>query len=174
MFHPLWSLFFLIGSLGSPLDWPIRLETKKDIDSRIANIYLTYTHDVNDPHVFAYGPCESSRLLKTDYEIARRGAADDSDRLVWIIPTKAENGCLSAWSENGDLLGRSEPLTLRSKEKRSLEERSQSIPMSKESGIDIEGAWFNGVAALQGKNPSVNSTAAKNKGIYCLLTSSRL
>lgn len=143
------SLFFLTGSLGSPLDWSIRLETKKEIDFRIANVHLTYTRGVSDPHVFAYGPCESSRLLKTDYEIARCGAEDDSDRLIRIIPTEAEeNGCLSAWSKNGDLLRRSEPLTLRSKEKRSLEERSQSIPMSKESGIDIEGAWFNGVATL--------------------------
>ena len=161
----LWLLFFLARCLSSPVGQSIRLETKRELDSHIANVHLTYTHDVNEPHAFAYGPCESNRLSETYHEIARRAAGDDVDRLVWIIPKETEdNGCLSAWSEDDVLLGKSSPLTLRRKQKRSLEERSQSIPMSKESGIDIEGAWFNGVAALQGKNPYVNSTAVKNKG----------
>jgi hypothetical protein len=40
--------------------------------------------------------------------------------------------------------------------------------MTPENGIDIKGAWFDGVALLEGKNPSVDVAAAKAKGELAL------
>jgi hypothetical protein len=165
-----WS-FLLTAVTGAAVnDHSIRLETRRDLDSHLANVHLEYTREVKGAHFFTYGPCESNHPSEAHHEVARHDSGIKADRLVWIIPQDAtDGGCLSAWSETNVRLGRSEPLSFQRKQKRSLYERSKvSIPMTPENGIDIKGAWFDGVALLEGKNLSVDVAAAKAKGELAL------
>lgn len=77
-----------------------------------------------------------------------------SNRFVWLTPeSMPSGGCLHAFSEIGSL-GRSEPISVRHAPKR----KRQTLT---ELG-DPYGAWFDGVAYLQSKEPS-ESFLAKDK-----------
>lgn len=164
----LWPAFFLPTLVVASL--PIKLEIKHRLDSRLANIHVTYTVPVHSEIVFTYGSCEAQTPGEAHHLIARTGRGGH-DRLVWLIPADAASGgCLSAW-EDHDLLGRSEVLSLVPSPRttrRRLRRRQEDvgIKMDNSSGIDAEGPWFDGVAALAGKQLTVvDAAAAKSKEI---------
>ena len=159
-------LLLCAGASASTPDATISLKARRDLDSSLANIHLEYAREVDGAHFFAYGPCDSSDPTKRSHHVvARQESGTLAERLVWVIPEDAKSGdCLSAWTEKDKtLLGRSEPLNIlpNAHNKRRSDE---SISMSKENGIDVEGAWFDGVALLESKGShGFNATAVKQK-----------
>jgi monoamine oxidase len=76
--------------------------------------------------------------------------------------------CISAWSESGELLGRSAPQKVEHKEmrRRKRDDNDYSIPMNSSSGIDVYGPWFDGVAILEKSDDhDVDVEAAKAKEV---------
>lgn len=164
---------------------PVRLETRSQLNSRAANVHVSFDKAVDDLLSFTYGSCSGESAVDAHHIITRHAPSGGSatDRLVWIIPEDTfSGGCLSAWSSQGILLGRSDPQQLapqRSRKrgvedvhKRSLAKRkrdgdsSNAIAMTNSSGIDAWGPWFDGVELLQSKNLSaVDVSAAKAKKI---------
>lgn len=161
---------------------PVRLETRTKLNSRAANIHIFYDKLVEGALDVSYGSCVDKQQADSHHVVvARHLASTQAQRLVWLIPDDAfSGGCLSAWSEDGILLGRSEPQDLASQRsrKRGVQEIQQrsalkkrdssdfSIAMDNATGIDAWGPWFDGVELLQSKNlSSVDVSAAKNKKI---------
>ncbi|KAI5288111.1 hypothetical protein KEM54_005463 [Ascosphaera aggregata] len=155
-----WSLFLLPLASGglhaAPPAGAIHLETRAGIDSHIANIHLTYLRPVEKEHIFTYGPCSSLHRRDAHHHIMET-KSKRPDRMVWIIPEDAvSGGCMSVWSsESDELLGRSTPIQMT---KRRMRKRVD-IPMTNASGIDAQGPWFDGVAAL--KKIGISSVDAK-------------
>jgi hypothetical protein len=165
----LWPTLLLPTLVAASL--PIKLEIKRTLDSGLANIHVTYRAPIRSEIIFTYGSCEAQKSGEAHHLIARttdRG----HDRLVWLIPADAASGgCLSAWGQHQNLLGRSESLSLVPSlrtTRRRLRKRQEDvdIKMDNSSGIDAEGPWFDGVAALTGKElAAVDAAAAKSKEI---------
>lgn len=170
------------ASSASVSSHPVRLETRSQLNTRAANIHVSFDKAVDDILSFTYGSCLDQSPLDSHHIVSRHSPSGGAtDRLVWIIPEDAfSGGCLSAWSSQGTLLGRSEPQQLASQRsrkrgvedihKRSLLNKrdtdSNAIPMTNASGIDAWGPWFDGVELLQSKNLSaVDVSAAKAKKI---------
>lgn len=155
----LWSLPLLAlassGAQAAPSPASIHLETRSQIDSQIANVHVTYLRPVEEEHIVTYGPCESLHPREAHHEVVK-ARSQGADRMVWIIPEDAvSGGCLSAWSSNSKLLGRSAPVHMTNRRMR----KRDSIPMTNASGIDAQGPWFDGVAAL--KNHEISAVDAK-------------
>lgn len=161
---------------------PVRLETRTQLSSRAANIYIFFDQPVEGAVAVSYGSCLDRQQADSHHGVIGRHIPSASvQRLVWLIPDEAfSGGCLSAWAEDGSLLGRSKPQRLASQRsrKRGVEEihkRSTmkkrdtsdvSIPMNNATGIDAWGPWFDGVELLESKNLSVVDVgAAKSKKI---------
>lgn len=162
---------------------PVRLETRTELSSRAANIHVSYDRLVESVIDFTYGSCLAQRQTDSHHVVARHTPTGASHRLVWVIPEDAfSGGCISAWDDTGSLIGRSETQQLASQRsrKRGLEEfhkrsamkkrdgggGSNAIPMNNETGIDVWGPWFDGVALLESKNHSyVDVEEAKSKHI---------
>lgn len=161
---------------------PIRLETRTQLTSRAANIHVSFDKSLveDDTLSFTYGSCSGQSPVEAHHHIISRhhDTSRPTDRLVWIIPEDAfSGGCLSAWSSQGVLLGRSEPQQLGSQRsrkrgveevhrKRSLKRDDNSVQMTNATGIDAWGPWFDGVELLQSKNLfAVDVSAAKSKKI---------
>lgn len=161
---------------------PVRLETRTKLTSRAANIHIFLDKQVEGAIDVSYGSCLDRRQADAHHAVVARHLPSTAvQRLVWLIPDDAfSGGCLSAWSEDGTLLGRSEPQRLGSQRsrKRGVEEIQKrsalkkrdssdySIAMDNATGIDAWGPWFDGVELLQSKNlSSVDVSAAKNKKI---------
>ncbi|ORY71487.1 L-amino acid oxidase [Pseudomassariella vexata] len=145
---------------------PIRLETRSELSSRLANVHVIFNEVVEGALTYTYGSCSSLELRDAHHTVGRSTDATTS-RLVWIMPENADSaGCLSAWDNVGKLVGRSEPQHFKLR-RRSLEERAlNSIEMSNATGIDTWGPWFNGVELLESKNlSSVDVETAKSKQI---------
>ncbi|KAI5289742.1 hypothetical protein KEM52_000675 [Ascosphaera acerosa] len=165
----LWSLPLLAlatsGAQAAPSKRSIHLETQSEIDSGIANVHLSYLRPVKEEHIITYGPCSAVDRRDAHHQIAQV-KSKRSDRVVWVIPEDAApGGCISAWSSDSDLLGRSEPVQLN---KRRLRKRDE-IPMTNASGIDAQGPWFDGVAALGDQHISdVQAKDAKNKKVVII------
>ncbi|RYP92463.1 hypothetical protein DL770_001409 [Monosporascus sp. CRB-9-2] len=151
-----------VSALGSTL--PVRLETRSEINSRLANIHVSFDSRFRDDVTYTYGLCDGLRRHEAHHVVGQ--STDTKDlRLVWILPENAmSHGCISAWDSQGSLVGRSEPQPIRT---RSLKKRGPySIQMTNETGIETLGPWFNGVALLESKNLSaVDVEAAKSKEI---------
>lgn len=171
------ALFLLCTGVSAvQSDTAIILKAKRELDSSIANIHLDYVREVDVPHFYTYAPCHSSDPTeKSHHVVARQEPGNLPERLVWLIPRNAKSGgCLSAWTEKEKtLLGRSEPVKIQPNAQ--MKRRSDpSISMSKENGIDVEGAWFDGVALLEPKGShGFNATEAKQKS-ELLITNIRL
>lgn len=161
---------------------PVRLETRTKLNSRAANIHIFFDKLVDGAVDVSYGSCLDRRQEDSHHAVvARHLPSSAAKRLVWLIPDDAfSGGCLSAWSEDGALLGRSEPQHLASqrsrksgveeiKKRSALKKRDSSdfsIAMDNATGIDAWGPWFDGVELLQSKNlSSVDVSAAKSKNI---------
>lgn len=169
------SLGFLVGSTFA---LPLILETRTALHTRVANIHVEYKEALQGDVLYTYGSCDSNSDREAYHTVARN-AHGKPHRLVWIIPRDAKSGgCISAWSQDGVLVGRSERQAIRQegllkepnkrdKVGRNLDRRHKDgIPMNSSSGIDVWGPWFDGVAALEGKNLSaVDVKKAKNKEV---------
>src|SRR6266516_1303617 len=105
----------------------VTLETRRPLDSRLANIHVAYSHSSPSEVLFTYGSCSSLSPLAAHHQVARSTDLHH-DRLVWRIPENAPvEGCLSAWNAEGELVGRSEPQHLRLRRRRV--KRAYSVPM---------------------------------------------
>lgn len=170
-----------VASSASVSSYPVRLETRSQLNSRAANIHVSFDKVVEDILSFTYGHCSSQSPVDAYHIVNRHAPSGATDRLVWIIPEDTvSDGCLSAWSSQGTLVGRSEPQQLASQRsrkrgaeeihKRSLMKKrdtdGNAVTMTNASGIDAWGPWFDGVELLKSKNLSaVDVSAAKAKKI---------
>ena len=180
----LW-LLSLIGSftIATSDNLPLKLAVKIPLDSQSANVHISRTPDSPYPFTVSYGGCHSSTSQHEAHHIISTVTDQVSDRLVWILPSDIPtDGCLSAWSAQHKLAGRSEPLTVNKFsrswiKKRDLDQgkrlgKRASIPMSNASGIDAQGPWFDGVELLKEKEIGTVAVAeAKAKSLsnerYC-------
>lgn len=173
------SLAHAVSSASKP-SYPVRLETRSELNSRAANIHISSDEGVEGVISFTYGSCLDLSDADSHHLISRHVHSASKDRLVWLIPEDAfSGGCMSAWGSDGSLLGRSEPQQLAShhSRKRSFEETHErailkkrnspsAIAMTNASGVDAWGPWFDGVELLQSKNlGAVDVSAAKSKKI---------
>ncbi len=143
---------------------PVRLETRSEIRSRLANIHVSFDSTFKDAVTYTYGSCDHLSHLDAHHIIGHSTNSEDL-RLVWVLPEDTwSHGCISAWDSQGSLVGRSEPQSLQRKD---LKKRGAfSIQMYNDTGIDTLGPWFNGVELLQSKNLSaVDVKCAKSKEI---------
>ncbi|EFW99432.1 L-amino acid oxidase [Grosmannia clavigera kw1407] len=162
--------------VASP-ELPVRLETRSQLSSHLANIHLVFDGAVDSLISVTYGSCTAASESDA-HHLVSRGHHAGAERLVWIIPEDVESGgCLSAWSGlSGVLLGRSGPQhtgnvqsVKRTVQKSTMQKRStspHSIPMTNASGIDAWGPWFDGVELLKSTNVSaVYAKEAKSKHV---------
>lgn len=143
---------------------PVKLETRSELTSRLANIHVSFDIHLDDTVTYTYGSCDSARHHDAHHVIGQSTDSEDL-RLVWIHPEDiTSHGCISAWDSLGSLVGRSEPQRV---QRRNLKKRGPySVQMTNETGIDTWGPWFDGVELLQSKNlSSVDVDAAKSKEI---------
>ncbi|KAI5924211.1 flavin-containing amine oxidoreductase [Camillea tinctor] len=149
---------------------PVKLETKSELNSRLANVHVSVDKRVEGAVKYTYGSCSEARSTNAHHVIGETKRSGDS-RLVWILPEDVKSGgCISAWDKRGALVGRSAAQKTRVR-KRAMTKRSSasSIPMDNTTGIDTLGAWFDGVELLQNKEiGAVDVTAAKSKEIGIL------
>ncbi|KAK8137460.1 L-amino-acid oxidase [Apiospora sp. TS-2023a] len=148
---------------------PVHLETRSEIDSRVANVHVLFNEPVAGELTYTYGRhCTpgTHQIRDAHHTVARSSNAES--RLVWLMPKDAESGgCLSAWDSTGKLVGRSDPQRFQTVKKRDLlRKRSAGITMTQEAGIDTWGPWFDGVKLLEDKEISaVDASAAKSKEV---------
>ncbi|KAI1142565.1 flavin-containing amine oxidoreductase [Hypoxylon sp. FL0543] len=143
---------------------PIKLETRSELSSRLANIHVSFESPVDGVVTYSYGHCHNTQLHQA-HHIVGRGTGSKDSRLVWILPDNVRfDGCISAWDQRGTLVGRSEPQQL---SKRKLKRRSaNSIGMSNATGIDTWGPWFDGVELLKNKEISAfDASEVKSKDV---------
>jgi len=140
----------------------LKLEVKIALDSRSANVHLSQADDAVYPYTVAYRSCQSSNSHREAHHNISTVSERLADRVVWILPEDiTSDGCLSAWLPYHGLVGRSEPLKVNKFSKQWMKKRDMdqgtrlsrraSIPMSKASGIDAQGPWFDGVELLKEK-----------------------
>lgn len=158
-----WLLSLVATSIVATTDnLPLKLAVRIPLDSQSANVHISRTPDSAYPFTVSYGGCHSSTSEHEAHHVVSTVNDQGSDRLVWILPNDIPaNGCLSAWSAQHKLVGRSEPLNVNKysklwMRKRELEQGTRlskraSIPMINASGIDAEGPWFDGVELLKEK-----------------------
>lgn len=108
-----WIVPFVAGAAAvaaaPPTGLAVKLETRSEVRSRLANVHVEYERAVEGTVSFTYGPCASNELRDIHHTILETKANDDH-RIVWTVPEDAESGgCLKAWDEHGTLIGRSKP-----------------------------------------------------------------
>ncbi|CAG1974172.1 unnamed protein product [Fusarium graminearum] len=166
MKHSIASLALSVGSsFASSL--PIQLETREPLTSHIANIHVRFNKPTQGSLSFTYGPCDTKSISEAHHTIAETDSKSVS-RLAWVIPANTnDNGCISAWTNDGALAGRSEPQKLHRIRRRAPQKRGKdSILMTEENGFDVLGPWFDGVAHLTKTGTSfVDEDAVKSKEI---------
>lgn len=157
MFVLLATPLLLLGQAAASPAYPLKL-TPGRLDSHIANIHLTPTSPLPAGELtLTYGNCASSHPSGAHHTIASSILPSGGSRVVWRIPEDSQSeDCLSAWSADNNLVGRSAPVDLsvakgKLRKKRALE----SINMNNETGFDVYGQWFDGVTYLKGKKVSV-------------------
>jgi hypothetical protein len=140
---------------------PMKLEVQNEPTSRLSNIHIYSAEILTDHLTISYGPCDSTEDKDAHHIIAKVRLATRASRLVWVLPEGAKpGGCVSAWGDGGCLRGRSTPQVWTRRQKRT------AIPMTDAKGMDIRGPWFDGVALLKDKQPSlIDVAAAKSKSV---------
>ncbi|KAL8870567.1 MAG: hypothetical protein Q9174_003421 [Haloplaca sp. 1 TL-2023] len=167
-------LLATFGNLAAT-ELPVKLELRQPLNSRSANIHISQVNGLAYPITVSYGPCDplNDNELHHISQVHHRGI----DRLVWVLPEDISNdGCLSAWTSQHELVGRSQGLQINKNTrqwlmKRHLEKglklgKRASVPMTNASGIEANGPWFDGVASLEGmESTAVDTAQAKEKRI---------
>ncbi|KXJ86598.1 flavin-containing amine oxidoreductase-domain containing protein [Microdochium bolleyi] len=148
---------------------PIKLETRAELDSRLANIHVTVREQVQGGLTYTYGPCTGVDKRHAHHTISRAAFSPEgaSSRLVWVAPKDVPSGqCISAWDSTDKLVGRSSPQHFSDQLKRRKRSSPSSIEMNREDGFDTWGPWFDGVALLEAKAlGDVDVAAAKSKTV---------
>ena len=171
------NALFTIVTGDTSNNLPLKLLVKIPLNSQSANVHISNVDASAYPVTVSYGGCESSTSQHEAHHTISTVTRKDFDRLVWILPEDIPiKGCLSAWSAQQELVGRSEPLDVNKysrpwMKKRELNQGTRlskraSIPMTNASGIDAQGPWFDGVEVLKEKeilSVSVNEAKAKSK-----------
>ncbi|KAH8678464.1 L-amino-acid oxidase [Xylariales sp. PMI_506] len=156
-------------ALASPLSsLPVKLETRSKLDSHLANIHLRFDQEVEGTVTYTYGSCSSVELRDAHHTVGRTTSSAADSRLVWVMPRDVEpDGCVSAWDEDGVLVGRSNAQELAlNKRSRKRTTGPYSVEMTYENGFETWGPWFDGVELLGSKNmSSVDVAAAKSKEV---------
>lgn len=115
-------IFGLGGAIASSL--PAQLHTRGAPTSHLTNIYVKFDEPWEGPLSFTYGLCNSKSRSESHHTIAVTESKDVS-RLVWIIPEDShDNGCISAWTEDNVLMGRSDPQRLHRVKRRNVQKRA--------------------------------------------------
>ncbi|KAI0164376.1 flavin-containing amine oxidoreductase [Hypoxylon sp. FL1284] len=159
-----WSSLAASAVAVSASQLPVKLETRSELSSRLANIHVSFEAPVDGVVTYTYGRCHETKRHEAHHTVGQGRGAKDS-RLVWILPDGVRfDGCISAWDERGSLVGRSEPQRMG---KRGLKKRgAYSIEMTNATGIDAWGPWFDGVELLQSKEISAfDANEAKSKDV---------
>ncbi|KAI6090007.1 flavin-containing amine oxidoreductase [Hypoxylon rubiginosum] len=160
-------LWLSLAALAVPISasgLPVKLETRSELSSRLANIHVSFEAPVDGVITYTYGRCHETKRHEAHHTVGRGTGAKDS-RLVWILPDGVRfDGCISAWDEWGSLVGRSEPQRVG---KRGLKRRgAYTIEMTNATGIDAWGPWFDGVELLKDKEISAfDANDAKSKDV---------
>ncbi|KAI1773428.1 flavin-containing amine oxidoreductase [Hypoxylon cercidicola] len=160
-------LWLSLAALAVPVSashLPVKLETRSELSSRLANIHVSFEAPVDGVVTYTYGRCHDTERHEAHHTVGQGTGAKDS-RLVWILPDGVRfDGCISAWDERGLLVGRSEPQRVG---KRGLRRRgAHSIEMTNATGIDAWGPWFDGVELLKDKEISAfDANDAKSKDV---------
>ncbi|KAI0844689.1 flavin-containing amine oxidoreductase-domain containing protein [Daldinia vernicosa] len=152
------------GVLASTSHLPVKLETRSDLSSGLANVHIYFNDLIDGVITYSYGQCDNIQHSEAHHTIGQTTHPKES-RLVWILPNNARfDGCISAWDRQGQLVGRSEPQRL---SRRKLRRRgASSIEMTNATGIDAWGPWFDGVELLKNKEISaVDVAKAKSKDV---------
>ncbi|KAI2618174.1 flavin-containing amine oxidoreductase [Hypoxylon sp. NC1633] len=165
MFWPtlITALLTLVTSVSAS-HLPIRLETRSELNSRLANVHITFDSQVDGVITYTYGRCDDGQLQEA-HHIVGQGTSAKNSRLVWILPNDLKlDGCLSAWDSEESLVGRSE---LQRLNRRKVKKRgAYSIEMTNATGIDTWGPWFDGVELLKSKEIGAFDAAnAKSKDV---------
>jgi hypothetical protein len=109
---------------------PVRLETRGPPTSHLANIYVEFNQLAEGSLSFTYGQCNSKSPSEAHHTIAVTESTSVS-RLVWAIPTDSQdNGCISAWTRDNVLVGRSEPQRLHRVRRRAPQKRGTGKSLS--------------------------------------------
>ncbi|KAI1505740.1 flavin-containing amine oxidoreductase [Biscogniauxia marginata] len=168
-----WLSLALVASqaltASSSSSFPVKLETKSRLNSRLANVHVSVERQVEGPVKYTYGSCSGTESRDAHHVIGQSASASTS-RLVWVLPENVKaGGCISAWDARENLIGRSEAQQLQVR-KRGVGKRSAfSIHMDNTTGIDTLGAWFDGVELLQGKDLGpIDVAKAKSKEVAIL------
>ncbi|KAJ2997806.1 hypothetical protein NUW58_g534 [Xylaria curta] len=152
-------------ALYSTSSFPVRIETRAKLESRLANVHVHIRDQVETPIRYTYGRCLDNSIHNSESVIGE-SSSEGGARLVWIIPEDiTTGGCISAWNSQGVLVGRSAEVKMLLK--RRLKKRGlHTIPMDASTGIDTWGPWFDGVKLLEHKNLSaVDAAEAKSKEV---------
>ncbi|KAI1762386.1 flavin-containing amine oxidoreductase [Hypoxylon sp. FL1150] len=160
----LWLSLVAIAVPISASSLPVKLETRSELSSRLANIHISFEAPIDGVVTYTYGRCHETKRHEAHHTVGRGTSAKDS-RLVWILPDGVKfDGCISAWDERGLLVGRSAPQRAG---KRDLRRRgAYSIEMTNATGIDAWGPWFDGVELLKDKEISAfDANTAKLKDV---------
>lgn len=172
------NAIFTIVTAANSNNLPLKLLVKIPLDSQSANVHISSVDASAYPFTVSYGGCESSTSQHEAHHTISTVTGKDIDRLVWILPENIPTkGCLSAWSERQELVGRSEPLEVNKysrpwMKKRELDQgmklsKRASIPMTNASGIDAQGPWFDGVEVLKEQEiTSISVKEAKAKSMF--------
>jgi hypothetical protein len=124
MKHSIASLALSVGSSFAS-SFPIQLETREPLTSHLANIYVKFSQPTQGSLSFTYGPCNAESISEAHHTIATTDNKRVS-RLAWVIPTNTDNnGCISAWTNDGVLVGRSEPQKLHRIRRRAPQKRGK-------------------------------------------------
>ncbi|KAK2616445.1 hypothetical protein QQS21_000687 [Conoideocrella luteorostrata] len=152
------------GSAASSSSLPIQLGVRSELTTRLANIHVQTSRQVNGPVTFSYGACTAQSQQDAHHVVSSTESGVRDSRLVWVIPEDApSDGCISAWGEKGALVGRSKPQNLGQVIKK---RDAKPIAMTQANGFDALGQWFDGVKVLKQKEPGpVDVKAAKGKNI---------
>lgn len=152
----------------------VHIDTQLAVNSRLANIHAVYRSSSIGPVTFTYGSCSAETEIDAHHTVARRISSEKPHRLVWVIPKDANSeDCLSVWDKYGRLLGRSVPQIFEDVlhpqgniVKRRSNGTNERIVMTNETGFNIWGPWFDGVALLESKNGKhVDVEAAKGSEV---------
>lgn len=136
----LFSLFMGAKLALSTSIYPVKLETRGDLTSHVANIHLTFTETIDEVLTFTFGSCTAQNLHEAHHVI---GESEDVDfsRLVWIIPRNADpEGCISAWTNSGTLVGRSEPQRLHNVKRKASQKRDDCMSRSHHTLLHLIGS----------------------------------
>ncbi|KAI0469731.1 flavin-containing amine oxidoreductase [Xylariaceae sp. FL0804] len=166
MVRQLWALLAAGQALALPSSFPVQLETRSKLNSRLANIHISVDEALQGPVQYTYGSC-SSLELRDAHHVISEVTSVSSSRLVWLLPEDVvTGGCISAWDSQGSLIGRSTTQAPQPGKRSQDRRRSDAIAMDASTGIDTLGAWFDGVEYLEEKEiGAVDVEKAKSKEV---------